>query len=166
MILACIAAALALDPPGADAAKRLEAGATRVAMALRYARSEAVRTGEARGAAVVHSADRVFVAIPDLSAGEVALGSLVEDPLDKRDYDFVVSDSPGAVGVEIANASPCFVFLGLAPAQLAVVFDAEGLPFHLAAGVRYPLASGEIKLRFAGSERSVVLSPIGRVTLP
>ncbi len=165
MILAIVAAALTLGPPTGESQQKVDLTAEAVAMALRFARSEALRVGEDRGGAVVTSTGRVFAAEPDLSSGTVALGQILLNPLDKRDYDFTVGELPGALGVEIAGASNPFQFLGLASPQFAVIFDASGLPFYLNGGTRYPLTSGVVTLRHGNAERRVLLSKAGRVTL-
>lgn len=165
MILAIVAAALSLGPPTAESQRKVDLAAEEVAMALRFARSEALRVGAARAGAVVTASGRVYAATPDLAAGGVALGSLLMNPFDKRDYDFTVGELPAAAGVEIANSADPFVYQGLATEQSDVVFDAAGFPFYLEAGVRYPLASGAVTLRHGGAERTVVLSQIGGVSL-
>ena len=48
MILTIVAAALSFGPPTAESQRKVDLAAEQVAMALRYARSEAIRAGEPR----------------------------------------------------------------------------------------------------------------------
>jgi prepilin-type N-terminal cleavage/methylation domain-containing protein len=165
MILTIIAAALSLGPPTAESQQKVDLTAEAVAMALRFARGEAIRVGEERGGAVVTATGRVFAAKPDLSGGGVGLDFILMNPLDKRDYDFTVGELPGGLGVELANATHAFQYQGLASPQFSVVFDPTGIPYYLEGGTRYPLTRGAVTLRHGNAERSVILSQAGRVTL-
>ena len=165
MILAIVAAALSLGPPTAESQQKVDLTAEEVAMVLRYARSEAIRVGEARSGTVYRSSGRTYAARPDLASGDFVLDTILQNPLDKRDYDFIVGELPGAPGVEIANAQRPFYFQGLAQPKRHVIFDAAGQPYFLEAGTRHPLTSGSVTLRHGPAERTVVLSRAGQVSL-
>jgi len=165
LILTVIAASLSTGPPGAESESQLDVTAEQVAMALRHARSEALRTGEARSASVSRGDGRVYAATPDFASGTLALGSLLRNPFDQRPYDFRIGAIPGAPGVAVADADEPFAYRGLAARQSGVAFDAAGYPYYLKDGVRHALVDGAVTLRHGGVERSVSLSPLGRVTV-
>lgn len=163
LILGIMASALGAGPPTAESQQKVDLTAETVAMTLRFARSEALRAGEERIAAVVPSSGRVFAAQPNLSGGNVASGPVLENPLDKRAYDFVIGELEGAYGVELESTNDPFSFQGLGTAQNTIVFDSMGMPYFLQGGSRYPLASGWLKLVHGSAERSITVSSAGRV---
>lgn len=163
MILAILASALFANAPTAESQQKVDLAAETVAMTLRFARSEALRAGEERSAAIVAASGRVYAAKPDLTGGNVGVGLILDHPLDKRSYDFTLGQLKGTVGVELATATAAFQFRGLATAQDSVVFDAVGLPYFLQGGTRYPLSGALATLRHSAAERTIQMSPAGRV---
>lgn len=145
--------------------QRLDVAAEEVANALRFARREAMRTGNPHAVEVQHGTGRVVVFQANLTGGSVGVSTTVRNPVDKKPYDFKVHEIPNARGVTLLNEVAVFGFEALATAKNRVVFDATGMPFTLVSGNRRKLAGCTIRLGLEGHERQVVLSPVGRVTV-
>ncbi len=166
LLLAIAAAGVSLFARPGDTELRLEAARSEVAAALRFARSEALRTGEDRAVQIDHGNEEVLVYEPDFSGGPLAVGPLLLDPLAKHPYSFYVHELPAAKGVEIVNTQPVFDFESIGPEQ-DVLFDASGLAvYQNPGGDRVPLVSASILVGSDAGSREVRLSPLGRVTLP
>ncbi len=163
LLLVILASALALQHPQASGPQKVALAAEEVAAALRFARSEALRTGEVHGASVSYLTGKVDVWKADLSTGLSAPDVVLTNPFDKRPYDFLVGDLPGAAGVELTNPDHAFTYRGLGTAVPGIVFDATGLPFWLLGGVRYPLQAGVVGFRHGSAESKLGVSPSGRV---
>ncbi len=145
---------------------RLDLVAEEVAAALRFARSEALRTAEVHGARVVPPPGLVSVFKADLSGGGVAVGSVLAHPLTGQPYRFRLDALPHARGAALRNATAPFAYAGLGGSRADVLFDAEGHAGFVEAGGWRPLSAGTVQLRLGRNQRDVVLSPLGRVTLP
>jgi prepilin-type N-terminal cleavage/methylation domain-containing protein len=163
LLFGIFAASLVEPSSEPEVERELDVAAQAVAQALRHARSEAIRTASERGVEVDRSAERVRVAEVLFGGGAATLGAVVPDPLTKHPYDFVVAELPGAGGVVIGDALP-FEYAGTSKRDL-VLFDADGHPFMAVGTSRHVLIGGVIGLESSGRSRSVLLSPVGRVTV-
>jgi prepilin-type N-terminal cleavage/methylation domain-containing protein len=173
-ILALLAAAARpLVVPVTEAS--LDTAAHEVANALRFARSEAIRTGGYRG--VDFSVDpgtglrriRVFrtdVAVPPNPVYDVY------HPLDKKLYDIQLASAPGTSNAALTTAA----FLYLAPpstyvTQDWVAFDSTGMPEYYPAAATYALVTdvsnpAQLTVTLSGRTRLVSLhATTGRVTI-
>jgi type II secretion system protein H len=159
-----IAAAVAVPSLRSTDPVILEVAAQEVANALRFGRSEAMRTGEVRAVAV-RLTGRIRVFKPDLSSGSIVDLETLTHPVDKKPYDFFLSDVVTAKGIEITNSKDVFKFKDLPLERPRVLFDEHGLAFILVDGTRHYLKNSGVRIGYGGSERKVSLSTIGRVTV-
>lgn len=145
----------------------LDLVASEVAEALRYGRSEAIRTAEIRTVGVYQATEQVRVSKPTISGGNLTgMHSVLTHPVSKKSYDFFIKELPYASGIRVVNTSKPFYFKGLPDPIENVLFDGNGCPFWLKDGVSHQLASGEVRLAYGGEQRLVRLVPItGRVTI-
>jgi prepilin-type N-terminal cleavage/methylation domain-containing protein len=168
--LLAVAAMITLPNTAPVAQSRVDAAAAEVAQALRFAQSEAIRTGAARVASLDPATSHVRVFQLDMSAKPPTedLANAVYYPVNRQQkYDFGLSDMPASTGVKIASA--VFTFSdGSVTTQLG--FDATGAPVN----VRGPKPTdakaltgvGKIDVALGGVRRSVnVDEATGRVTL-
>ncbi len=161
-ILGIIAVVAMPDFSSSDETK-LELAAKEVASALRFARSEALRSGEKRGVLVDHETQQVRVyKLPTLPPPPE---NTLYHPITKQPYDFNVSTSAMISGVVITNTSGPFDFSGLGQRK-DVFFDRRGMPLFIEASAIYQLAGGDIRLAYGAAKRSIHLEPVtGRVTI-
>ncbi len=164
-ILGVVALAAIPDFRSADPA-RLDLAAGEVAEAIRYARSESLRTGEVHGIEISQNTQRVVVYKVDLAATPVGMASILYHPVTRQPFDFDVDARPGAGGVSITNAQDPFLYA--TGRRKNLLFDAMGVPIWIenATGTTYVLQDGLVELGYRNGKRSVLVAPItGRVTV-
>ncbi len=162
-VLSLLAGAVVVSSASSESELLLDAAAGEVAAALRHARAEALRSGEARHVEFVVASDRIVVGKPDLTLDPVVTEYVLVHPLHKRPFDFVVGQTPGAEGVELASAD--FVYAGLGGQSQSVIFDPEGTPVFVGGGRRHTLSKGAVRLSHGGAQRHVRVSHLGQVRI-
>jgi len=137
----------------------LERAATEVGSALRFAHSEAVRTGEPHGVYASQSSERIRIYRLPVSTPIYD----VRDPLTKQLYDFDFSIDPTGINV----SSVYLKFEGLSDSKNYIGFSAgAGTPKYNDSGTIRMLETGYIRLSYRGAEKTVYISPMtGRVTV-
>jgi len=165
LILAVVAAAVIRSQTSADVAPTLDAAAEEVAAAYRFARSEAIRTGEPHGVDTSTSTQHVRVYRLDTSASPpVPDYSSVRHPVDKRLYHLDFSTHPLLAQVEITSAVAWWSGLGF-PTSF-VGFSASGTPKYNNAGAIHMLGFASVDLAAGGETRDIRVAPMtGRVTI-
>ncbi len=143
---------------------RLDLAAEEVASALRFARSEAVRTGKPHGVIGSTAAQSLRVYWLDESGAFPTPTYTVRHPLDKKLYDLQFASDPLLAGVTLSAVT--FTFEGMFGTSNYVGFNPTGLPKYNDSGIPRMLASGEIRVSCAGDERVVRVQPeTGRVSI-
>lgn len=161
-----IIAAIAV-PAFSNSDGRLELAAAEVADAIRFARSETLRTGEAHGLTVSHITQQITVKKYDLSTAPISTLYTLTHPINKQPYDFNVSTKSTTRGVTISNIHDVFNYAGLG-SRRSLVFDANGTPKWIVGSgpTTHLLSDGNIELSYGSQKRVVSLAPItGRVTV-
>jgi len=165
-ILGIIAAvAIPSVSQGSDAKLRL--AAAEVASAIRFARSEALRTGEGHGLTVSQVTQKITVKKYDLTTAPISTLYTLTHPIDKQPYDFNVNTRSTTQGVTISNTDDVFNYTGLG-GRRSLIFDANGTPKWIVGSgpTTYLLSDGDIELSYGGRQRLVSVAPItGRVTI-
>ena len=105
VILGVVAAALLATHGSVDAEQTLEAAAAEVAAALRFARSEAIRSGEPHGVEASTSTQLVRVYRLDTSASPPVPVYSVRHPVDKKLYHLDFSSDPMLAPVSVTSAA-------------------------------------------------------------
>lgn len=140
----------------------LELAAEEVASALRFARSEAMRTAEPHGVRIDLAEQRVRVYRLDTRGSPPSEHMDVYNPVDRRLYDVRVASGSLRRGGGIASVS--FRFSGDPVPRESVAFDARGLPrspLDLA-----PLESAQVEVGAGDrTSRIVVYAHSGQVAL-
>jgi len=166
-VIALIAAIAvpALNSTGSD--EKLNLAAEKVASAIRFARSEAIRTGEGHGLTVSQVTQQITVKKYDLSTAPIStLGTLIH-PIDKQRYDFNVSTGSTTQGVTISNTHDVFNYTDLG-GRRSLLFDAYGTPKWIVGSgpTTHLLSDGKIELSYGNAQLVVSVAPItGRVTV-
>ena len=104
---------------------QLELAAEEVAEAMRFARSEAMRTGEPRGFRQSSTNKRIRVFRPDTSTSPWTLNYDVYHPVSKKLYDIKLGTHPFA---SVESMSHNKVFRGTCNKPRNTYFDSTGIP--------------------------------------
>jgi len=164
-VLALIAAIAV--PSFSGSGERLELAAADVANAIRFARSETLRTGEAHGLTISQVTQQVTVKKYDLSTAPISEVAILAHPVTKQPYDFNVNKGSTTRGVTISNTDDVFNYTGLG-GRRSLIFDAHGTPKWIVGSgpTTYLLSDGSIELSHGNQQRLVDVAPItGRVTI-
>ncbi len=164
-ILGVVALAAIPDFRSADPL-RLDLAAQEIAEAIRFARSESLRTGMIHGVQISQDTQRVVVYRADLTTTPVGMVSILYHPVAKQPFDFDVAARPTTAGVSITNAQDPFLYA--AGRRKNLLFDAAGVPIWIvnATATTYVLQDGLVELAYGSGKRVVQIAPItGRVTV-
>ena len=162
-----VLAAIALPTFNPSESEKLELAAMHVAEAIRYARTEALRTGEAHGLTISQVTQEITLNQYDLSTAPITAVATPIHPIDKQPYDFNVETMPSTSGVRIVNTQDVFSYTGLGRRR-SLVFDANGTPIWVVGSgpTTYLLSDGTVELRYGNQERRVRVAQLtGRVTI-
>jgi prepilin-type N-terminal cleavage/methylation domain-containing protein len=159
-ILGIIALVMVPDLSSTDAQK-VQLAAQRVAEALRFARSEALRTGEHHGVTISQVTQDVMVKKWDLTTDPVSTDSIPYDPLSKHPFQFGVDRFVLAPGVRITNSSDIFLFADTGRRR-SLIFDPQGAPLWILGGdgSAYRLVEGKVMLSAGQAQRTVSVAPV------
>jgi Tfp pilus assembly protein FimT len=159
IILGVVAAATIPNLSSTDP-KKLDDAANEVAAAIRFARTEAIRSKVSRGINTDATNERIRVY--SLPAATPTFD--IYHPIDKKLYDIQLKTDSYVAGVDLVSAS--FAFSGAASSSTNLDFSAEGTPKVTSAGTDYMLSSGTITLSYRGQQRVISIAPMtGRVTV-
>ena len=149
---------------------KLELAAAEVAAALRFARSESVRTRDAHGVMVDHddtdsSGRDILVYKVDLDASPFGIERVLYHPVRKQPYDLRIGDDPGMRGVSITNGIEAFKMDAVGTSK-HIHFDAAGRPVYYRDKTPLRLLGGGVRLGNGREERVVSVEPVtGRVVI-
>jgi len=164
-----VLAAVALPGLRPSQDQKLDLAASRVAEALRFGRTESIRTGDVHAVEILFNTGQVIVSRADMTqASPYPAGtptdpaSILVEPLTKQPFDFSLSVDNSTAGVDVLTR-PFTYGVG---DRRTVLFDAQGTPFHKAGGAFYRLDDGLVELAFGDQRRNVRLATLtGRVVL-
>ncbi len=146
---------------------KLDLAATKVAEAIRLARSESMRTGEVYGITISQASQQVRVRRYDITADPVNPLETLYHPVDKQLLDFDFDELATTQGVRINNTQDVFDYPD-AGRRRTVLFDRQGVPVWILAGgsTIEPLTQGIVELSLDASKQAVQIAPFtGRVTI-
>jgi prepilin-type N-terminal cleavage/methylation domain-containing protein len=162
VMLLGLAATIAMPSQVPGEGRKLDLAATELANGMRFARSEAMRLGVARGFFQQVSSGRIRVFSLDTGSTPATAVYDVYHPIDKQIYDRQFQNQPYAFTGELIRASS---FRGTCNSPAKVYFNAGGIPWCLDPDDvlvdRY-----DVTLTLGSSSRLVTLHGItGRVTI-
>lgn len=141
---------------------KLGLAASEVASALRFARSEALRTGEHHGARIGVADDRVRVYHLDISGSPPVEEFTVFHPVDKKLFDVPLASGSFTRGVSIDTS---FFLFSAPPPKESVAFAPSGIPvspLDLSG-----LNTGGVVVKHGIRQINILVSPTtGRVVIP
>ena len=162
VVLIGLTATIAMPSVTPGESKKLDLVATETANAIRFARSEAMRTGNTMGFRYQINPHRIRVFNIDIDATPNTTDFDVYHPVDKNLYTRNFGQQPFAFGGGI-DRSPDYRGTCNTPAK--IYFDADGIPW-CAAPSNVLLMRYEITLTLGSDSRVVTLNGItGRVTI-
>ena len=166
VILGVLAAVVTPGIQSADPEK-VDLAASKVAEAIRFARSEAMRTGDVHAVRVQQAQETITVEKTNLSVEPVDAENVLYHPVTKQPYTFDTSSDSSTNGVNVSNNQDVFHYSGLGRRE-RLLFDAQGMPIFMKpiAGETYHLTDGHVRLKLGELQVTVVVSPYtGRVTI-
>ena len=156
-----VVAAIAWPGRATDTERRLGAASDAITDALRFARSESLRTGIPHGAKITVADERVRVFwVDDGPVPPVKVFDVLH-PLDRNLYDRIVPDLPFSSGADITVSS--FWYAAIPPVERkAITFTGEGLP--VSTHLDKSLTSGTVMVRVDGVTRTITVDALtGRI---
>ena len=161
--LIAILAAIALPSLQPARSESLALAAQRVAEAIRFARSEALRSGEIRLVEVDKDLEQIRVATADLSGATAVPATDLIHPVSKQPYRLVLPDQAGMGGIGVTDEPFNYPSGGT---QAVLLFNAQGIPFHKHSGAYKLLILGDVELTLDDQQAHVLVAPTtGRVTV-
>ena len=157
-----IVAMVAIPDSSTSSPYQLDLAAEEFAEAMRYARSEAMRTGEPRGFSQQSSARRIRVFQPDTGTSPWTLNYDIYHPVSKKRYDIDLNTHPFA---EAGSLSDVASYRATCNSPGNIYFDGNGIP-HCADPQTVLLNKFSLTLTLGNHTRVVTLNGItGRVTV-
>ena len=146
-------------------AKRLDVATAEVVTAIRYARSEAIRTGKVHGVEINSELQRVSVYKADITTDPVSKAALLIHPVDRKPYVMDFDTAAMVAGVRIDNEDDVFRFPGKSSSNL--LFSPSGMPgiINKLDDSALPLLEGLVRLTYDKQQRTVRVAINGRVSL-
>ncbi|MGB5275689.1 MAG: GspH/FimT family pseudopilin [Gammaproteobacteria bacterium] len=166
VIILGITAAVVVPDISTTNPNTLDLAAEQVAQAIRYARSESLRTGEIHGVEISQNTQRVVAYKADLTTTPVSIADILYHPVSKQKLDYDVDTGPMTDGVSITNTQDPFLYA--TGRRNNLLFDHTGVPIWIvnSTGTTYILQDGMVQLSDGGDNRSVRVAQItGRVTV-
>lgn len=157
-----LVAAIAVPSLSSGSGKELDVAAQEFAAAMRFARSETLRTGAPHGFRQQSSAKRIRVFRLDQATSPATLVYDVYHPVDKQLYD-VNLDLQSFAAADALNRTA--VFRGTCNQQGNIYFDTSGTPW-CADPDTILLESFAVEMSLGAASRTVAIDPVtGRVTV-
>jgi len=142
--------------------KKLDLVAMEVANAMRFARSEAMRTGNTMGFQQKATSNRMRIFNIDIGSVPATFEDNVYHPVDKNLYTRWFGEQPFAFNGEVEHSS---TYQGICNLKSKIYFDADGTPW-CTDPVNVLLERFDVGLKLGASTRIVRLHGItGRVTI-
>ena len=165
--LLALVAAIAAPAFNSNEEVVLDRAAADVASAFRFARSEAIRTGEGHGLTISQVTQEVTAEKYDINVAPIVTLNTLTDPITKQPYDFNINTSNGTKGVLISNSVDIFNY-GTEGRRRSLIFDRNGAPIWIVGAdpTRHLLVDATVELSIGGQQRLVDVAPMtGRVTI-
>lgn len=161
VLILSIIAAIARPNLSSTGPTKLDTAAKQVAEAIRFARTEAIRTKVPRGIFTDAINERIRV----YSLSGLSPVYDIYHPIDKKLYDIQLKTDAFVAGVDLVSASFSFTAPFTSPTNLG--FNSEGNPkYSVPFGNDSMLTSGAIILSYQGQQRIISIAPMtGRVTI-
>jgi len=145
--------------------QKLDLAANQIAQALRFAHSEALRTGEHHGVTISQVTQTITVKKWDMTTDPVSTELIPYHPVDKQSFVFDADTMSLAPGVSITNSSDIFNYITIGRRR-SLIFDPAGVPVWVLGSDDsiYRLLDAVILLSDGQNQRQIAVAPLtGRV---
>ena len=160
--------ALVVIPDSAPTSQqKLDLVANQIAQALRFARSEALRTGAHHGVTISQVTQTITVKKWDMTTNPVSTELIPYHPVNKQSFVFDADGMSLGPGVSITNSSDIFNYLTIGRRR-SLIFDPQGVPVWVLGSDDsvYRLLDGIVQLSNGQNQRSIGVAPLtGRVAV-
>ena len=146
---------------------QLDLAKNEVVSAIRFARSEALRTGKIFGVDIDRSSKQITIYKADLTVTPVGQEFIAYHPINKNPYDYNLNTDFNLINVSIVNTTEPFLFTD-SVRRKSLLFDKNGVPVWLdsGSGSTYQLSSAAVELTIGAHKQVVSVQPYnGRVTV-
>ena len=147
--------------------KKLDQAANEVAQAIRFVRSEAIRTGQIHAITISQTTQKITTYKADLTTATLGQEYILTHPIDKKAYENTINTLALTTGVVISNTQDPFLY-PTTGRRKSLAFDASGTPIWiiLSSNTTYPLQDGMVQLSYGDEQQIVRVAPVtGRVTI-
>ena len=147
--------------------QKLDLAANQIAQALRFAQSEALRTGEHHGVTISQATQAITVKKWNITTDPVSTELIPYHPVNKQAFVFDADGMTLAPGVSITNSADIFNYLSIGRRR-SLIFDPRGVPMWILGsdGSGYRLLDGIVELSNGQTQRTIAVAPLtGRVTV-
>ena len=147
--------------------QKLDLVANQIAQALRFAHSEAIRTGEHHGVTISQVTQNIMVKKWDMTTDPVSTELVPFHPVSKKSFAFDVDGLILAAGTSISNSSDIFLYDSIGR-RSSLIFDPRGIPVWVLGSDDsvYRLIEGIVQLSNGQNRREIIVAPLtGRVSV-
>lgn len=147
--------------------QKLDLVANQIAQAIRFAHSEALRSGQHYGVSISQVTQTITVIKWDMSTDPVTTELVPYHPVNKQGFVFDADGISLAPGVSITNSSDIFNYLTIGR-RPSLIFDPQGVPVWVLGSDDsvYRLLDGNVQLSNGQNQRNIAVAPLtGRVTV-
>ena len=147
--------------------QKLDLVANQIAQALRFAHSEALRTGEHHGVTISQVTQSITVKKWDMTTDPVSTELVPYHPVSKQSFVFDADGLTLAAGTSISNSSDIFLY-DIVGRRRSLIFDSNGIPVWVLGSDDsvYRLLEGIVELSDGQNRRNIAVAPLtGRVTI-
>ncbi len=144
---------------------QLDQATQEIAFAIRFARTEAMRTGSAYGIDIDRTSKQFTVYKANLATNPVGQEFIAYHPINKNQYDYNIASDYNLLNIEFDNTSDPFLYTD-SVRRKSLLFDANGIPIWIdtGSGNTFQLDVASIDLSCDTHTQSVIVQPYtGRV---
>ncbi len=160
-------AAIALPSYTSSTKYQLDLAVEEIVSAIRFSRSEALRTGNVYGVNINRVTKQFTIYKTDLTTVPITQEFVAYHPINKNLYDYNLVSDLKFKNIEIANSTDPFLYTD-SVRRNSLLFTASGLPVWIdsSSGAIHQLQEGNVQLTSGNRSQNLLVEPFsGRVTV-
>lgn len=162
-----LVAVIAIPSFNSNQKYRLELAVNEVVHAIRFARSESMRTGDIYGVDIDRSNTQITIYKANITTNPVGQEFIAYHPINKDLYDYNLANDFNLPDIAVDNPVAIFLFADTQRRD-SLLFDKNGTPvwFNVGSNATTQLSEAAISLSLAGLKQSIVIQPYnGRILI-